>query len=79
MEGADEGLIKLHNLSKNPPVTTLIPANSSCLDDLEECDNSEPSFKEVVFDQIIALPEANQFVVSLSTDAEMICVWDVRQ
>ncbi|XP_045482226.1 NACHT and WD repeat domain-containing protein 2 isoform X1 [Harmonia axyridis] len=79
LEGADESLVELHNSSKNPPVSSLIPANSSCLDDLETCNDSEPSFKEVMFDLIVVLPETNQFVATLSTNSDMICVWDVKE
>ncbi|KAK9874009.1 hypothetical protein WA026_002362 [Henosepilachna vigintioctopunctata] len=79
MEGADENLLKLYELSKDPPVLSFIPANGSCLDDLEVSCDSQPSFREKNYDLLIILPESNRFLVSLSTEAEEICVWDISR
>jgi hypothetical protein len=45
----------------------------------EQSDESGAVFQESSFDLVVRLPETDQFVVSVSTNKEEICVWDVKQ
>jgi hypothetical protein len=75
LESNDSTLAQVYSLTKNPPVLSFIPLNSV----KEQSDESGAVFQESSFDLVVRLPETDQFVVSVSTNKEEICVWDVKQ
>ena len=77
LESNDSTLVQVYSLTKSPPVLSLIPLNS--VQEEKESDESGPAFKESNFDLVIRLPDTDQFVVSVSTNKEEICVWDVKE
>lgn len=65
-------------LSKNPPVLSLIPLNGLDVEERVPFD-STTSFQSSVFDIITRIPNTDHFVVTVSTQKEEICVWDIRK
>lgn len=73
LEANDTKLSEVYELTKNPPVLSLVPLK--IVKTIE--DSSEGgSYKEKFIDLIVRLNETNRFVVSVSTKNEEICVWD---
>ncbi|KAJ8923993.1 hypothetical protein NQ315_006769 [Exocentrus adspersus] len=75
IENNDSSLSKMYSVAKNPPVLSLMPLNSA----LMEADEGIPEnvFRDKTFDLIIRLPKTNQFIVTVSTNNEELCVWDI--
>lgn len=72
----DPGLKKVLELSRNPPVNSLIIVNPQ--DDGIE--NDEDSvIKSKNFDLVQRLKGTDDYVVSVSTEKEEICVWDIHK
>lgn len=69
-------LMEVLETAKHPPVLSLIPLN-----EIIESENTEnkSSFHAKQFDLITRLPDTEQFVVTVSTNNEEICVWDIRK
>lgn len=75
---SDPKVSEVLRICRNPPVTMLIPLNSAEID--EKGAFSPPSsFHNKSFDLVLRLPETDQFVVSVSTTNEEICVWNIRK
>lgn len=71
---ANKQITDVFNISRNPPVTSLVLLNSNVPSDpdtVSMCQNK-------VLDLIIRLPDTEQFVASVSTNLEEICVWDIQ-
>ncbi|KAJ8952610.1 hypothetical protein NQ318_004157 [Aromia moschata] len=68
-------LSKVYSITKNPPVRSLIPLNCAAME--PGGDTDENAYREKTFNLIIRLPRTNKFIVTVSTDKEEICVWDV--
>lgn len=64
-------------LSKNPPVLTLIPLNG--LDIEEKMPFESTTNFQSVFDIVVRIPDTDHFVITVSTQNEEICVWDIRK
>lgn len=74
-----EKVSKIFELTKNPPVTSLIPLND---EEPEENDIIYPSAIPLIarpFELVVRIPETNRFVISVSTTREEICVWDIKK
>ncbi|CAH0550201.1 unnamed protein product [Brassicogethes aeneus] len=67
---------EMHELAKNPPVLTLIPLNCETLD--QDSENKDRTFKDVAFDLVCRVPDTDRFIVTVSTNKQEICVWDVQ-
>lgn len=65
-------------LIKNPPVLSLIPLNGLDIEEKMPFD-STTSFQSSIFDIVIRIPQTDNFVVTVSTQKEEICVWDIRK
>lgn len=65
-------------LSKNPPVLSLIPLNGLDIEERMPFD-STTNFQSSVFDLVVRIPDTDHFVVTVSTQKEEICVWDIRK
>lgn len=65
-------------LSKNPPVLSLIPLNGLDIEERMPFE-STTSFQSSVFDIVVRIPNTDHFVVTVSTQKEEICVWDIRK
>lgn len=74
LESNNSTLAQVYSLTKNPPVLSLMPLKPT---QEKQSDESAPVFQ--YFDLVTRLPETNQFVVSVSTSKEEICVWDVKR
>lgn len=68
-------LSELLETCKRPPVPSLIPLVVQKWSDEED---GAPYTKKV-FTMVTRLPETEQFVVTVSTDKEEICVWDIKR
>lgn len=72
-------ILEVLKVTKNPPVLSLIPLSNIIIDENQDITSSKPLFQNKYFDQIIRLPETEKFVVSVSTNEEEICVWDIKR
>ncbi|XP_065167837.1 NACHT and WD repeat domain-containing protein 2 [Atheta coriaria] len=70
----DPKVAEVYKMCAKPPVASLIPFNLS--NSLTEEDTNVAVFKP--FDLIVRLPGTDQFIVTVSTDKEEICVWNVK-
>ncbi|KAJ8971122.1 hypothetical protein NQ317_007671 [Molorchus minor] len=70
VEHNNSNLSKVYSMTRNPPVLSLIALNSAPR-------GNEEVIVEKTFDLIIRLPKTNQFIVTISTNREEICVWDI--
>lgn len=68
IEKNDSKLAEVYSITENPPVLSLIPKNEVLLD-------SES--REKTFDLVIRLPKTDQFIVTVSTKNEELCIWDI--
>lgn len=75
VEHNDSNLSKMYSITKNPPVLSLMPLNSALMEAHEEF--SDNVFREKTFDLIVRLPKTNQFIVTVTTNNEELCVWDI--
>ncbi|XP_060535991.1 NACHT and WD repeat domain-containing protein 2 [Cylas formicarius] len=57
-----------------PPVTSLIPLNC---EDTGEIEDDCKYNRTCAFDLLVKLPNTHRFLVTISTDKEQICVWDI--
>ncbi|KAB0804135.1 hypothetical protein PPYR_01105 [Photinus pyralis] len=74
VNGANKQITDVFNITRNPPVTSLVLLNSNVPSDPDTvtmCQNK-------VLNLIIRLPDTEQFVASVSTNLEEICVWDIQ-
>ncbi|XP_030753342.1 NACHT and WD repeat domain-containing protein 2 [Sitophilus oryzae] len=58
-----------------PPVTSLIPLNVEAMD--LHLDETKEVQRKPVFDLLVRIPNSNRFIVTVSTEQERICVWDI--
>ncbi|KAF2893747.1 hypothetical protein ILUMI_12441 [Ignelater luminosus] len=73
-------ILEVLKVTKNPPVLSLIPLSNIIIDENQDVTtSSKPLFQSKYFDQITRLPETENFVVSVSTNEEEICVWDIKR
>ncbi|KAL1513904.1 hypothetical protein ABEB36_003243 [Hypothenemus hampei] len=63
---------EIYGLCKNPPVLTLFPLNHETFLEKEAKDL-------IYFDLIVKIPNSNRFVVTISTNEEKLCVWDILE
>lgn len=75
----DTKILKVLKISKDPPVLTLINLSNKLIDKKLESKGSKHSFLNNSFDLVTRLPETEQFVVTVSTNEEEICVWDIKK
>lgn len=75
---SDPKVSEVLKICRSPSVTMLIPLNG---EDMEEATTFSPTNNSHnrIFDLILRLPNTDQFVVSVSTAKEEICVWDIRK
>lgn len=68
-------LSELLETCKRPPVPSLIPLV------VQKCRDEEDGapYAKKVFTMVTRLPDTEQFVVTVSTDKEEICVWDIKR
>lgn len=65
-------------LSENPPVVSLIPLNGLDIEERMPFE-STTNFQSSVFDIVVRIPDTDHFVITVSTQNEEICVWDIRK
>lgn len=75
---SDPKVSEVLKICRNPSVTMLIPLNG---EEMEEATTFSPTNNSHnrIFDLVLRLPSTDQFVVSVSTAKEEICVWDIRK
>lgn len=77
----DSELSKVLELTRNPPVNSLIVINSQ--DDYDNLNkdntNDNTSVKNKTFDLVQRLKDTDDYIVSVSTEKEEICVWDIHR
>ncbi|XP_049826318.1 NACHT and WD repeat domain-containing protein 2 isoform X2 [Aethina tumida] len=73
---SDSKVSNMYQLAKNPPVTSLIPLNSDMLE--QDCETTERTLREKTFDLVCRIPDTDQFIVTVSTNKEEICVWNIK-
>ncbi|KAK5648750.1 hypothetical protein RI129_003642 [Pyrocoelia pectoralis] len=66
------------NITKNPPVLSLLLLNNNIASNKEPA-STTATYQNNVLDLIVRLPDSEQFVASVSTDQEEICVWDIKK
>lgn len=77
----DPLLNSILEVTKNPPVCSLVLTNIQDVVEEEinnKGDKGEP-VQDKTFDLVTRLNETDDFVVTVSTDKEEICVWDVER
>lgn len=78
----DESLTKILELTRNPPVNSLIIVNSQDDGETDVKDEKEENARvqNKTFDLVQRLKECDDdFVVSVSTEKEEISVWDIQK
>lgn len=68
-------LSELLEICKRPPVPSLIPLAIQKRRDQED----GATYGKKIFTMVTRLPETEQYVVTVSTDKEEICVWDIKR
>lgn len=63
----DSKLAQIYSETIVPPVSSFVPKNSSVMELTKEC----------MFDLVVRLPNTDQFVATVSTKNEELCVWDI--
>lgn len=71
-------LSEVLRICENPPMLMLIPLNG---DNMEEITPFLPTsnFHDRIFDLVVRIPNTDQFVISVSTNKEEICVWNIKR
>lgn len=69
MENNDTKIAEMCNATIVPPILSFVPKNSAVMESTKEC----------MFDVVIRLPNTDQFVATVSTKNEEICVWDIAK
>ena len=77
-ELVDKNIQDAYRIAQNPPVLSLVPIKNIEVPDYTSCANNKSVFKEIIFDIVCRLHDSDQYVVSVSTEKEEVCVWDVR-
>lgn len=72
----DSKISEVFNLTKNPPVSSLIPLSNA---NKVQTNPDGTVYKEKWFDLVTRLNGSERFVVSVSTEKEEICVWDAKK
>lgn len=67
VENNDTKLAQIYSETIVPPVLSFVPNNFAVMEPI----------KETIFDLLVRLPNTDQFVATLSTKNEELCVWDV--
>lgn len=75
---SDQKVQEMVLLSKNPPVLSLIPLNGLDIEEKMPFE-STTNFQSTTFDIVVRIPDTDHFVVTVSTQKEEICVWDIRK
>lgn len=72
----DSTLKRVYKLAKDPPVSSYVLTNN--VQFIPE-DTATETFHAKNYDLVVRLPETNRFIVSVSTNKEEVCVWDVKK
>lgn len=88
----DNSLANVLEITRNPPVTSLIVTNIQDIvkekqkeEDAQQTEeekdgvNVANGLANKTFDLVTRLPETDDYVVTVSTEKEEICVWDVER
>lgn len=67
VENNDTKLAQIYSETIVPPVLSFVPNNFAVMEPIEE----------TIFDLVVRLPNTDQFVATVSTKNEELCVWDV--
>ncbi|CAG9765713.1 unnamed protein product [Ceutorhynchus assimilis] len=73
-EGAEK---EIYDVCENPPVLTLVPLNPDVL--IKEVDCTREIQHATNYDLLVRIPNSNRFIVSVSSNDERLCVWDVLE
>ncbi|XP_076260371.1 NACHT domain- and WD repeat-containing protein 1 isoform X1 [Rhynchophorus ferrugineus] len=70
-----EGVLKIaFEKCASPPVRSLMPVNVDALRADVDADETLP---KKMFDLLVRIPNSNRYIVTVSTEQERICVWDI--
>ncbi|KAF5270218.1 hypothetical protein FQA39_LY08432 [Lamprigera yunnana] len=77
-EMLDPKVMGILQITRNPPVLSLLVLNSK-IDSVSETMSINSMYQNKILNLILRLPGTEQFVVSVSTNLEEICVWDIKK
>ncbi|XP_074036921.1 NACHT and WD repeat domain-containing protein 2 [Leptinotarsa decemlineata] len=75
VENNDSQISRMYSVAKNPPVLSLIPIKSVVVENREQL--KKKNCEDNNIDIVVRLPKTDQFIVTVSTAKNELCVWDI--